>query len=212
MIRSFLVLALPLAISAASSSIVAAAADFDVDDVDFKAKVIASSINQFQGNRRKMLNNAFRELATSQACKDETEAKLGSADFTETIQFDTDLALFGKNCVLDIVTGKATCDVKDSFTDVKDSCEQDPEGQVIRLRMTIGNGAVANEWTFKNISLCIGASCNAEEFVKLLQDQLDANSALDETYTVESGAQSTRMHYGAAAASALAMAGVTFLN
>ena len=55
MIRSFLVLALPLAISAASSN---AVAGFDVDDVDFKAKVI-ESINQFQGNRRKMLNNAI---------------------------------------------------------------------------------------------------------------------------------------------------------
>mmetsp|Transcript_18133 Transcript_18133/g.26914 ORF Transcript_18133/g.26914 Transcript_18133/m.26914 type:complete len:212 (-) Transcript_18133:167-802(-) len=211
MIRSFLVLALPLAISAASSSIVAAAADFDVDDVDFKAKVIASSINQFQGNRRKILNNAFRDLSLSDQCIAETEG-LEESDFMQEIEFDSfDDAFLNNNCDLDIKKKKATCDLTDMFAGVKDSCGKEG-GQVIRLKVTMVAEVTV---IMKNISTCIGASCDVEEVIKYMQVEFDALGGElnpDATWKLESGAQSTRMHYGAAAASALAMAGVTFLN
>jgi len=206
MIRSFLVLALPLAISAASSSIVAADADFDVDDVDFKAKVIASSINQFQGNRRKMLNNAFRDLSVSQTCITETEA-LEEYNFMQDVESElADEDFIIDNC--DIVTNEATCDLTDLFVGVKDSCKEEG-GQAIRLKVTVSDNGI--RIIMKNMATCIGASCDAEEVVKQLQAEFDA-LGFTATYKVESGAQSTRMHYGAAAASALAMAGVTFLN
>jgi len=73
MIRNFLVLALPLAISAAASSNAATDAGFDADAVDLKANIIAS-INQFEGNRREMLNNAFRDLYVTDQCVAESEA------------------------------------------------------------------------------------------------------------------------------------------
>jgi hypothetical protein len=65
---------------------------------------------------------------------------------------------------------------------------------------------------FKDHTTCIGKSCDAKEFVKYLQDEFDALVDLGATFKVESGAESIRMHYGSAAASALTMAGVTFLN
>jgi hypothetical protein len=73
-IRNFLVLALPLAISGAASSRHAATdADFGADAVDLNANVIAST-NQFEGNRREMLNIAFRDLSVTDQCVAESEA------------------------------------------------------------------------------------------------------------------------------------------
>ena len=72
-IRNFLVLALPLAISAAASSNAATDADFGADAVDLNANVIAST-NQFEGNRREMLNIAFRDLSVTDQCVAESEA------------------------------------------------------------------------------------------------------------------------------------------
>jgi hypothetical protein len=212
MIRSFLVLALLLAISAASLNI-AADAGFDVDDVDFKEKKVIECINQFHGNRRKMLNNAFRDLAVTQTCKDETEVILGSDDFTKNIVGYPDAV---SECELKGTTH--LCDVKYAFAGVQDSCEE-AKGQVVSLKTTIV-GESGHEYVANNMLQCIGASCDAGEFVKLMQDQLDAlykDRGLYTTYTVESesksGALSTRMHYVTAVASALAMlAGVTFLN
>ena len=207
MIRSFLVLALPLAISAASSN---AVAGFDVDDVDFKAKVI-ESINQFQGNRRKTLNNAFRDLEVSQTCKDETNAL--ESDFMQDIESDLfDATFLAANCEFD--GNKVTCDLTDMFAGVKDSCET-KGGQLMRLRITSSVQGQSVEVIFKNMTMCIGASCDVKEFFNYFKDEFEdtiAEQVPGVSIKVESGAQSTRIHYGAAAASALAMAGVTFLN
>jgi len=213
MIRSFLVLALPLAISTAASSNVAVAddADFDVDDVEFTAKVMAST-NQFQGNRRKNMNNVFRNLSVSPKCITETEG-LEGIGFMAEFESDFSKAILMNMCNLSEIGKKATCDLTDMFSFVHESCFG---GQIIGLVMAISTTGAGEETvttTFKNMALCIGASCDVEGFIKYMQEDFDAfyeNS--DDSYTVESGAQSTRMHYGAAVASALAMAGVVFLN
>lgn len=111
MIRNFLVLALPLAISGgAASSNVAAGAGFDVDAVDLKVKVIAS-INQFQGNRREMLNNAFRDLEASDQCIAEYEVFKKSDFLQDIIEYpDTsDAAFVSSKCKKSGTT--YTCDV-----------------------------------------------------------------------------------------------------
>jgi hypothetical protein len=211
MIRSFLVLALPLAISAASSN---AGAGFDVDgDVDFKAKVIAS-INQFQGNRRKMLNNAFRDLEVSVQCMDESLA-LDESAFLQNMESDVfDQTFLNENCKFD--SNKATCDLTDMFAGVKDSCEKEG-GQTIRLKTTMSQTVQGQYVTviLENMTTCIGKSCDGKEFVKYMQDEFDALAEQyypGATFKVESGAHSTRMQFGAAVASVLAVAGVTFLN
>ena len=130
MMRSFLILALPLSISAASSN---AGAGSDIDDVDFKAKVIAS-INQIQENRRKMLSNAFRDLEVSQTCMDETNALEESA-FMQGIEFDSfDVTYLITNCELG--SDKVTCDLTDTVDGVKDYCEKEG-GQTIYLEITM---------------------------------------------------------------------------
>jgi len=222
MIRSFLALALlPLAISAVSS-ITTAGAGFDVDDVDFKeTTVIASTINQFfQGNRRKMLNNAFRDLAVSDQCKTETDELVGKV---ETVMLSTEDPILLSNCGVPatVATGvERECDVKDMFdADFHDSCKK--HGQAVAVKMTMK--LFVETWIFDNMSMCIAKSCDGEEFIKYLQDDLDATNSDFSSVNLEfktsltdsdtSGTHSTRMHYGAAAAaSALTMAGVAFLN
>ena len=203
MIRSFLVLALPLSISAASSN---AGAGFDVDDVDFKAKVI-TSINQFQGNRRKMLNNVFRDLEISQTCIDESNEL--ESDFMKAIEFDvSDPTFLSENCE---VGSDITCDLTEMFAGIKDSCETEG-GRTIPLKITMTLQGQDAKVILENMTMCIGKSCEVKEYVKSFQEEFNALEEEGDTFKVESGAQSTRMHYGAAAASALAVAGVTFLN
>ena len=211
MIRTFLVLALPLVISAASSN---AGAGVDVDDVDFKAKAVIASINQFHGNRRKMLNNAFRDLAISDQCKTESDQV---AKEVEVPTLSTDNPEVPDICVF-TGTSTKTCDATDFFdADFHASCKEAGQEIIVTLTMSFTFFEITSTTIYNNVSLCIGASCDGEEFVKYLQEPLDAtNTPLASTnfefVRAESGAQSTRMHYGAVAASALAMAGVTFLN
>ena len=216
MICNFLVLALPLAISAAASSNAAADAGFDVDAVDLKANVIAS-INQFQGNRREMLTNAFRDLYVTNQCIAESEAI--NISMQDIVMPDlSDEAFLSSKCKKSGTT--YTCDVKAQYAGVKDACEEEG-GQTIRVKITTtgtltaeggGQSATTTTYILENMTVCIGASCDAKEFINYIEESYYEDADAGVSFKVESGAQSTRMHYGAAAASALAMAGVAFLN
>ena len=215
MIRNFLVLALPLAISAAASSNAATDAGFDADAVDLKANIIAS-INQFEGNRREMFNNAFRDLYVTDQCVAESEAITIMRDIVSPDV--SDAAFLSSSCTK---SGTIyTCDVTAQYAGVKDACEEEG-GQTIGVKITMtvpltaeGGGQSVTAYIMENMSACIGASCDAKEFINYAEDNYNDNLDAEAGFSakVESGAQSTRMHYGAAAVSALVMAGVAFLN
>lgn len=114
------------------------------------------------------------------------------------------------NC--DVKGIKFTRDVRMSLPVLKTLLRM--RGQAIRLKITMPSPTPDYTYVLRMCPCAlvqVAMQRNSSSLCKM-SSMLENTTIPGLTYKVESGAQSTRMHYGAAAASVLVMTGVTFLN